>query len=383
MRNWEVFMIGFIVILFFSALIVGGILLFVHRISHKKWLIKELALWEKEDLIDSETIMKIEQKYASPHKESIPPTKIVIFIGSILLGIGLIIFIASNWKNITGNIKLLGTFTLSILALLYGYYLKFNEKKPLPILGEGMLLISSLIWGATIIFLFQYYQVSAANNYLMVFIWGATIFPIVIWLKSDPVYYLSYFLLFLSGIFLSNLLESPAYLFLVLALIPFLLASENKKHKWIPVSALALILPIFTTFETYGLFYLLVLLLFLFFWWIKKEEIYLALASSSLFFFILTSLKTPILEKYFGHWFFLIPFVILLVFVFLKNSLSSLYILLFSFFFGFITQFTYDYNSGDYALSIVKIILLIGIVYLLIERFIKNKTLRLPFSIWG
>jgi hypothetical protein len=149
------------------------------------------------------------------------------------------------------------------------------------------------------------------------------------------------------------------------------------------VSALALFLPVFTTFESYGLYYLILLGILAFFWFWKKEEIYLALSSSSVFFFILTSLQKPILEKFFGHWFFLVPFLLLLALTLFKNSIASLYVLLFSFFFGFITQFTYDYRGEDYALSLIKIILMIGTVYLLVERFIKNKDMKLPLMVWG
>ena len=84
-----------------------------------------------------------------------------------------------------------------------------------------------------------------------------------------------------------------------------------------------------------------------------------------------------------GHWFFLIPLGILIVIAFIKNSAPSFYVLLFTFLIGLITQFSYDYYGGTLATSIFKIILLSGVIYLLIERFIKNNSIRLPFMLWG
>jgi uncharacterized membrane protein len=384
MNHWE-FILAAVVILVLSLLVIGGILLILllTKTRSKKWLLKELSHWKEEGLFDSQTIEKIENRYIHPHKESMPPTKIVTLIGSILFGIGLIIFVASNWQKIDDIVKLISLFTLSILFLFLGYWLKYREKNPLPILGEGLFLVASLIWGAVIIFLSQSFQVSEANNYILTFIWGATIFPLAIWFKSDPIYYLSYFMLFLSGIYLSNLRESPTYLFLLIAFIPFLLTSENKKHKWIPISALALFLPIFCNFEIYGIFYLALGLILILFWLYKKDEVYAVLASSSVFFFVLTSINHPLLKNYMGHWFFLVPLAFILVIAFIKNSVPSFYVLLFTFLIGLMTQFSYDDFGGALATSIFKIILLTGVIYLLIERNIKNKSIRLPFMLWG
>lgn len=379
MNNWEGIMIGLVVILFFGSLVIGGILLLIRKTSPKKWMFKELAHWKAEGLIDAETIAKIESRYEPAHKESMPPTKIIILVGSILFGIGLIIFIASNWETISGQVKLMVTFSLSLISLLLGYWLKYRPRNPLPILGEGLLLVASLIWGATIIFLSQNYHVSGANNYILTFIWGATIFPIAWWFKSDPVYYLSYFLLFLSGILLGNLKELPTYYFLLLALLPFLLTSEDKRYKWIPISILALFMPVFTYFPLYGIFYLLLGFIFIIFWFYKKDEIYASFASSTVFFFILTGIDKPLLETYLGHWLFLIPLAILLALAIFKKSISSLFILLFSLLIGFASQI----NQSGYTLSFIKLILLVGLIYLLVERFFTDKLLRLPFQVIG
>ena len=220
--------LAFVIIISTVIFAIIGIVLLVKRPSPKKWLFRELLIWENEHIISDDVKTKIEKHYIVPVKERTPPIKIIIIIGSILLGIGLILFIASNWQAISGNIKLISTFTLSIIALLYGYYLKYNTKKPLPILGEGMLFLSTIILGATIIFLFQNFQISADNNFLLVFLWGAAIFPVAYFLKSDSVFYLSAILLFLSGIFYSNLTDLPNYYYLILGILPFLMVSDNK-----------------------------------------------------------------------------------------------------------------------------------------------------------
>lgn len=381
---WIGMIISVVLILFLGLLTTFIILILTRRKPPRVWLMKELDKWEKEELISRDLKDSLIKKYTPPAKESMPPTKIVILCGSILLGIGLIIFIASNWKNISPEIKLIFTFLLSLIALFYGYYLKFNEKKPMPILGEGLMLVSTLIWGATIIFLFQHYQIAESNNYIMTLLWGASIFPIALWFKSDPVYYLSYFLLFLTGIFRGNLLESPCYLFLILGLIPFLLISENKKHRWIPVSSLAILLPIFTNhFSMYDTFYLGLMAIFILFWWLKKENLYLLMGSIVQFFFILSSIQSPLLKSSLGNWFFLIPFLMLLSLYLWKKVSVPLYILLPTLYLGLFFLLADDSIFYDFPISLTKIILMVGLFYLLLERFIRHFPSKIPFLGWG
>lgn len=379
-------MIGFfIALILLSSFVVGIIFLIslLKKSSHYKWLLKELELWKDKEIINTESLDKIKKLYTPKHKEAIPPVKIMISIGSLLLGIGLILFIASNWQNINGQIKLLATFTLSLITLFIGYSIKFSKSKPFPLLGDGLLFVSTLIWGATIIFLFQNYQVSASNNYILVFLWGATIFPVAIWFHAEPIYYLSFFLLFLAGIFRGNFTETPNYMYLLLGFIPFLLTAKDKKHRLIPISILVILMPIFTRFEVFDLYYLLLLSLFLLWYFWKKEEMYIIFSCSSLFFYLLTSIDKSILSQYVGYWFFLLPFAVLLYVVFWKKSTASLFILLFNFVIGILIQFVNNSDVGENLISATKIILLVGLFYLLIERVIKDKLLKLPFLFIG
>jgi len=108
----------FVSLLILSSFIVGGIFLifFLKKSSHRMWLLKELTLWKNKQIIDSESFDKIQEMYTPKQKESIPPIKIIISIGSILLGIGLILFIASNWQFLSGQFKLLLRVCLTIYS---------------------------------------------------------------------------------------------------------------------------------------------------------------------------------------------------------------------------------------------------------------------------
>jgi uncharacterized membrane protein len=123
-------------------------------------------------------------------------------VGSILLGIGAILFIASNWEALSNIVKVIILLLSTFGAYYVGYYFKF-QKQNLPRVGASLLFLGALLFGATVILVTQIYNINS-NNHILVLIWLVGILPLIYALDSQPVAGLASLLYFLwIGLFFS------------------------------------------------------------------------------------------------------------------------------------------------------------------------------------
>ncbi len=124
-------------------------------------------------------------------------------IGAILLGIGAILFIASNWQELSSISKTLILVASTALAYYFGYLLKY-QKQNLPKVGASLLFLGALLFGATVILISQIYNLNA-NSHILVLIWLMGILPLVYALGSAPIAGLAALLFYLwVGLFFST-----------------------------------------------------------------------------------------------------------------------------------------------------------------------------------
>ena len=134
----------------------------------------------------------------SKYKKDKRSDKLIVtisIIGAILLGVGAILFIASNWRelsNLTKVIILVGSTSIAYFA---GYFLKY-QKQSLPTVGASLLFLGALLFGATVILISQIYNLNA-NNHVLVLIWLLGILPLVYALRSTPIAALASLLFYL------------------------------------------------------------------------------------------------------------------------------------------------------------------------------------------
>jgi uncharacterized membrane protein len=116
-------------------------------------------------------------------------------IGTILLGLGAVLFVASNWKVISDPIKVLilvgSTFTAYSLGYLFQYH-----KKNLPKVGAALLFLGALLFGASTFLIAQIYHVNA-NSHALVLFWLLGILPLVYAFNSVSIAGLSSLLYFI------------------------------------------------------------------------------------------------------------------------------------------------------------------------------------------
>ncbi|MAG11295.1 MAG: hypothetical protein CMI52_00600 [Parcubacteria group bacterium] len=110
-------------------------------------------------------------------------------IGAISLGIGAVLFVASNWDAMSNLLKIFILVGSTFLATFIGYYLKY-VKKNLPVVGASLLFLGTLLFGATLFLVTQMYHINA-NNSTIVLVWLLGILPLIYGFKSRPIAALS------------------------------------------------------------------------------------------------------------------------------------------------------------------------------------------------
>lgn len=131
--------------------------------------------WQKQGIISSEQAQKMSEDLRSTEKAARSNNFIVIIstIGAILIGLGAILFIASNWDELSDLTKILILAIATFGSHGLGYYLTYY-KKNLPQVGAALLLLSILLFGASIFLIAQIYHIKAnSDNLILIWLIGA------------------------------------------------------------------------------------------------------------------------------------------------------------------------------------------------------------------
>ena len=193
-----------------------------------KKLFKEISTWVEEGIIEPNQADKIKDRYSRQLEYNRLVSSIFI-LGSILIGAGIILFIASNWQHLGKLVKIGLVFSFVLGFNLLGYHFRF-EKSNHPKLGEPLLFLGAISFGAGIWLIAQIFQIqyNYANGFLF---WIIGILPVIFLLRSKSVLVLTSLLLpvWLS-VFIANNLSNPVYpFFLLLAIIIYLVYRERQK----------------------------------------------------------------------------------------------------------------------------------------------------------
>lgn len=120
--------------------------------------------------------------------------RVLTAIGSLLLGFGVLSFIASNWEDMTRPLKLAVIIGFLIAFNLAGY---FNQKK-YPKTAAALFYVGALIYGAGIFLVQQMFHLSV-NSHFAFFLWATGLVPLML-LRKDVV--LNFFTMLLYFIWL-------------------------------------------------------------------------------------------------------------------------------------------------------------------------------------
>jgi len=167
---------------------------------------KKISKWLSEGLIDSDTaeklLLRVREDKLKLHKIKINIT--IYTIAVILIGLGVITFISANdWLlellNSNRFLKIFLMLAVTYLSFWGGFKLAY-EKQNLPRLGNGLIILSTFLIGATYALIGQVYNFSA-NSSMLIFLWLISIAPIAYAIKSKTINFMSIILLILGIVY--------------------------------------------------------------------------------------------------------------------------------------------------------------------------------------
>ncbi|PPS45764.1 DUF2157 domain-containing protein [Chroococcidiopsis sp. TS-821] len=167
---------------------------FRHQLRH------EAQIWQAEGLINELQYEQLAQRYQFNTLDSTARNSfvaILVGLGSILIGLGVITFVAANWQELprVGKVTLL--LSLFIAVNVAGFWLWKHPKESRQRLGHGLLLLGALILGANMGLMGQMFHIDAPFYELM-FAWGIGVLAMAYSLRLTSLGILSTILLWLG-----------------------------------------------------------------------------------------------------------------------------------------------------------------------------------------
>ncbi len=145
------------------------------------WLNAALDQWIQAGILRPDQKVQILRQYEPEStgpsvRENLP--RILIGLAVLLIGAGLILFYASNWRSMTPAVKLIQVF--GVVGLFYGLAFFFLYVMARPLLGRPLLLLGMLAFGAAIGLVAQIYHISAhPTNGVLVWAIGTVLLALV------------------------------------------------------------------------------------------------------------------------------------------------------------------------------------------------------------
>lgn len=153
--------------------------------EQKAWIEDEAREWEKDGIIDEEQLKVILARYDlqdTPAHRTVNKkdktsdfTTVLSILGALLIGVGAILFVASNWGEIPVPVKLLLLFGTTYITYFAGWNLKYKKRSNSK-LGDALLFLASILVGASIFLSAQIFNVNAEAHWLIL-AWFLAIMP--------------------------------------------------------------------------------------------------------------------------------------------------------------------------------------------------------------
>jgi len=154
----------------------------------RRELREEAKLWQAEGLIDTSFYQQLSERYQFNTLETASRNRflsILMSLGGILLGIGVITFVAANWQVWSREVRVAMLLSLFVAVNAAGFYLwrippsrSKNSHPNMPatkgrnkLLGEGLLLLGALILGANMALMAQMFHIGG-SSYGLFLTWG-------------------------------------------------------------------------------------------------------------------------------------------------------------------------------------------------------------------
>lgn len=126
------------------------------------WLDSESASWAREGLVTEEQAAAIRQRYreqAAPRRRN-RIVEVLAIVGAVVAGLGVVLFFAANWDGLPRPTRVLLLLVLVVGAHGGGFFLR-DLRGTHPRVGEALLVLGGLAFGASLFLVGQMYHVQA------------------------------------------------------------------------------------------------------------------------------------------------------------------------------------------------------------------------------
>ncbi len=161
---------------------------------------QEAEAWRTEGLINDSQHEQLSQRYQFNTLDTSSRNQFIVVLiglGSILIGLGVITFVAANWQDLSKNAKVLLLLSLFVSVNTTGFYIWRKSNDSSQRLGSGLLILGALILGANMALMGQIYQV---NNpfYELMLAWGIGVLAMAYSLRLTSLSLLSILLIWIG-----------------------------------------------------------------------------------------------------------------------------------------------------------------------------------------
>jgi uncharacterized membrane protein len=187
--------------------------------NKRKWIAAEAQKWKEAGIISDGQLEQIINRYPEEPRLSALP-----IFAAILLGLGVLTFIASNWQGLAALTKLAIIVVSLVAAYASGDYF---QRKGHERLGIALSLVGIAIYGAGFFLIGQIYQLSSNPVYAF-YLWFAGAIPLAWYYRSRVLTWACLLILFVSAFYGvdSNHRDGPEiflfYLLFAAGMIPLL-----------------------------------------------------------------------------------------------------------------------------------------------------------------
>lgn len=161
---------------------------FVKKLRH------ESARWVQEGLVEQGTRQRILERYHEQEEleQKAGSSRLISTLsvmGAVMVGLGLILFVASNWSGMTKPAKVVIILSAMLISYASGWWLR-HERASYPKVGAALMLLGSIAYGAGIFLIAQAYNVSVHYPNGLLF-WWLGVLPMAYLLGLRPMLVLS------------------------------------------------------------------------------------------------------------------------------------------------------------------------------------------------
>ena len=142
----------------------------------------EVPLWVQNGLIQDESAKALLSMYPVSESNNRLVTIISIF-GSVLMGLGILLFVGSNWHAMSSLLKL-GIICGAIVAINLAA-LKLNHRSSHPNVGSALYLLGGIVYGAGIWLISQTFQLDL-NWSFGLSLWSLGLVPMILLTRNVP-----------------------------------------------------------------------------------------------------------------------------------------------------------------------------------------------------